>query len=272
MPERIGIDTDWMTVVAGYQHFLMLKKDGSLWGWGRNDSGQLGPGPAQFTNDIVRVGRDSDWSSVFASQQTSIGVKRDGSAWKWGHLSISPSGEGSPHWKRPPSGEPIRWGLEGTDWSEFVSLWDSDLILKVDGSLWAWGNVRADLFGYSLFDADNGYRFCAQPLRIGDTSDWAAIAFNCGTLVGLKRSGAIIQFELYGPRLVCWGEVWGPSRRSDWLGIIKSDYWVAPCLALASDGTLSGWEGSSTSQLRESQRPVGPSRKPLWTINVLAKR
>src|SRR5206468_6808373 len=52
VPERIGTDAEWKSVVAGWMHFLMLKKDGSLWGWGRNDNGQLGPGPAQLTNEL----------------------------------------------------------------------------------------------------------------------------------------------------------------------------------------------------------------------------
>src|SRR5438445_358634 len=78
-PERVGTDTDWKTVVAGYAHYLALKTDGSLWGWGANHSGQLGPGPAQVTNGMVRVGHDSDWLKIFASEHTSVGIKRDGS-------------------------------------------------------------------------------------------------------------------------------------------------------------------------------------------------
>ncbi len=272
IPERIGTDTDWKSIVAGYAHFLVLKKDGSLWGWGNNGNGQLGPGPAQFTNDLVRVGHDSDWLSVFASQGTSVGVKRDGSVWKWGYLSMSPTGENPAGWKQSPRPEPVRWGsLDGTDWREWISLWYWDLILKNDGSLWAWGNVRSDIFGYHLFETDEGYQFCGQPLRIGDKSDWESIAFDSGTLVGFKRSGAIFEFELYGPRLVCWGAAWRPSRHSDWLAI-GSDSWFTPCLALAADGTLCLWEQQNTWRSAESRKFLGPSRKPLWTLNVLAKQ
>jgi hypothetical protein len=271
IPERIGTDTDWKSVVAGYAHFLMLKNDGTLWGWGRNDSGQLGPGPTQFTNELVKVGHDADWASVFASRATSVGVKRDGSVWKWGELPISPSGNNYPSWKQSPRPEPVQWGLQGKDWREWISLWGCDFILKDEGSLWAWGYVQPDLLGNHLFEANGGNRFCAQPLRIGDASDWTAIACDFTTLVGLKRTGRIVQFELNGPRLVCWRGVWWPSRYSDWLSI-DSNSWLSPCLALARDGTLSSWQSRNAWQELEARRLLGPSRKPLWTVNILGKR
>jgi hypothetical protein len=36
------MDNDWETIDAGFYHSVALKKDGSLWAWGRNDYGQLG--------------------------------------------------------------------------------------------------------------------------------------------------------------------------------------------------------------------------------------
>src|SRR4029078_2468563 len=85
-PERIGFDTNWKSIAAGSGHFLALKTDGTLWGWGQNDSGQLGPGPVQLKDGVTRIGKDTDWLKVFASQNTSVGVKRDGSMWKWGFV------------------------------------------------------------------------------------------------------------------------------------------------------------------------------------------
>ena len=41
IPERIGIGTDWQSVVAGGSYTVALKVDGSLWAWGQNADGQL---------------------------------------------------------------------------------------------------------------------------------------------------------------------------------------------------------------------------------------
>ena len=43
-PVKLGNDTNWVAIALGCVHTLALKSDGSLWAWGRNDSGQLGDG------------------------------------------------------------------------------------------------------------------------------------------------------------------------------------------------------------------------------------
>lgn len=44
VPTRVGTDTDWVDIAAGYKFSLALKSDGTLWAWGYNISGQLGDG------------------------------------------------------------------------------------------------------------------------------------------------------------------------------------------------------------------------------------
>ena len=62
---------------------LALKRDGSLWAWGRNAEGQLGLGDTADRPTPVRVGSSSDWASI-AFGSCALGVKRDGSLWGWG--------------------------------------------------------------------------------------------------------------------------------------------------------------------------------------------
>jgi alpha-tubulin suppressor-like RCC1 family protein len=35
---------DWLMIAAGAYHTLAVKRDGTSWGWGSNQSGQLGDG------------------------------------------------------------------------------------------------------------------------------------------------------------------------------------------------------------------------------------
>jgi beta-lactam-binding protein with PASTA domain/alpha-tubulin suppressor-like RCC1 family protein len=49
----IGNDMDWDKLSAGQDHFLILKSNGSMWGWGKNTWGQLGNGTE---NDDLTTG------------------------------------------------------------------------------------------------------------------------------------------------------------------------------------------------------------------------
>ena len=87
-PTRIGADADWAAIAAGAEHVLALKRDGTLWAWGRNDCSQLGIGNFEGTNSIVRVGRDRDWVAFSAGGAGRYGghsaaIKRNGSLWVW---------------------------------------------------------------------------------------------------------------------------------------------------------------------------------------------
>ena len=42
---RIGVDSDWLDVAAGMAFAVALKRDGSLWTWGRNTIGSWSTGP-----------------------------------------------------------------------------------------------------------------------------------------------------------------------------------------------------------------------------------
>jgi hypothetical protein len=47
---RVGSATNWQTVAAGYRHTVAVKRDGTLWAWGDNLSGELGDGSSAFSN------------------------------------------------------------------------------------------------------------------------------------------------------------------------------------------------------------------------------
>ena len=236
--------------------------DGTLWGWGRNDFGQLGLAPGLITNSLTRIGTDADWIKIFASQSSSVGVKRDGSVWKWGLVFTHKDRT----FKSLPQHEPVLWKVNGMDWREYITFYDWDLILKEDGSLWTTGNVRPELFGSRLFDDPRGYRYHAEVLRVGNASDWSAIGNNLDTLTGLKRNGLILQFDLWNRFLRFWKDVRRPSQYSDWIAINET-YW-GQSLTLAADGTLCAWPTGQTRNIQSNRTLLGPTRKPVWTANI----
>ena len=44
-------------LVAGGNHTVALKKDGTLWAWGANQDGQLGNGTNTDSNTPVQIGK-----------------------------------------------------------------------------------------------------------------------------------------------------------------------------------------------------------------------
>jgi len=91
-PTRVGTDTDWIYVSAGYSHTVAIKTDGSLWAWGRNNLGQLGDGTTINRNRPTRIGTNTNWASVSSSLEHTVAIKTDGSLWAWGRNNLGQLG------------------------------------------------------------------------------------------------------------------------------------------------------------------------------------
>jgi alpha-tubulin suppressor-like RCC1 family protein len=83
LPARVGTQT-WRTVSPGGGHTLGIQSNGTLWAWGRNDTGQAGDGTQESRHSPVQIGTSSDWAAVSAGYEHSLALKTDGSLWMWG--------------------------------------------------------------------------------------------------------------------------------------------------------------------------------------------
>jgi alpha-tubulin suppressor-like RCC1 family protein len=108
VPAQIGSDTDWdFVATTGYLNFA-VKRNGTLWAWGNNDTfnntvqGILGvPDLNGVWDPLVatprRVGNDSDWDKVFidAGHKRVYGRKKNGTLWAWGENGWNDSERGA---------------------------------------------------------------------------------------------------------------------------------------------------------------------------------
>jgi hypothetical protein len=124
------VDYDWESVSAGWKFTLALKKDGSLWAWGTNDSGQLGDGTASQRNTPICIGTHKDWATVSAGDQHAVALKRDGTLWTWGLNEYGQLGDGTKSRRYTP----IRIGNDN-DWAAISAGAHHTVALKKDGSL-----------------------------------------------------------------------------------------------------------------------------------------
>ena len=93
-PEQVQNLGDVITVAAGVSHALALKKDGTVWAWGKNWYGQLGNGRGENEFRKTRKLEDDDFPSkipglkrikqVSAGYFRSLALAEDGTVWRWG--------------------------------------------------------------------------------------------------------------------------------------------------------------------------------------------
>ena len=82
-------------ISAGESHSLVLKKDGMIWAWGRNEYGQLGDGTTENRSIPVKVKFISDVIDISAGASHSLALKKDGTVWAWGNNSFGMLGNGT---------------------------------------------------------------------------------------------------------------------------------------------------------------------------------
>jgi alpha-tubulin suppressor-like RCC1 family protein len=123
-------------VALGYDHTCGRKKDGTLWCWGRNDSGQLGDGTSTGKSSPVQiVALAATAVDVVLGDYHSCARKQDGTLWCWGHNDSGQLGDGTTVKKSSPAQVPAL----GATVVE-VSLGGAhSCARKQDGTLWCWG-------------------------------------------------------------------------------------------------------------------------------------
>lgn len=83
-PKQVGSLTNWsVNISAQNSSSMAVKNDGTLWGWGQNNSGQLGLGNTLYKSSPNQVGALSNWSTISVGVHA-VALKTDGTLWVWG--------------------------------------------------------------------------------------------------------------------------------------------------------------------------------------------
>ena len=83
-------------IACGHSHMFILKTDGSIWGCGKNEFGQLGLNDSDNRNVFTKVTENinNDVTQVYCGQSHSFIVKNDGTIWSCGGNSYGELGNG----------------------------------------------------------------------------------------------------------------------------------------------------------------------------------
>ncbi|WP_292009135.1 hypothetical protein [Chryseobacterium sp.] len=207
----------WKIISTGADHTLAIKRDGTLWAWGKNFSGQLGNGNltsqevkriyelrsaqkykskeykdlnerffhTNITSDIpVQIGGDTDWIKVQAGGDQSFAIKKDGTLWGWGDNYYGQLGDGTIN----NVNVPLQIGSE--KWTDVASGARHTIAIREDGTLWAWGDNSFGQLG------DGSTTSSLQPVQIS-TEKWREVAANTWYSAAISQEGF----------LLIWGDV-----------------------------------------------------------------
>jgi hypothetical protein len=135
-PAQIGNDRNWVCASTGWEHYLGVKTDGSLWEWG--DVPDHSDRKVTVLVDLPRrIENGTGWKLAAAGMSHSIALKNDGTLWTWGFNGSGQLGNGT----CTTNGAVIAPNQLGKahDWIWVGAGPRYSVGLKADGSLWMWG-------------------------------------------------------------------------------------------------------------------------------------
>ncbi|CAN4117622.1 unnamed protein product [Withania somnifera] len=136
------LPSDVVSIAAGHLHSLAVTSKGHVWGWGRNNEGQLGRhplSPRETWNEPKRVeGLDKvRVQAAFASGVISAAIGDDQSLWVWGSSKCGQLGLGRGITN---AALPSKIGsLSGEEIIKVSLGWGHALALAKNGNLFGWG-------------------------------------------------------------------------------------------------------------------------------------
>ena len=242
-PEQVGFDTNWRIVTSQSNSNCALRDNGTLWCWGQNNSGELGPGDENQVLTPQAVGDDEsgDWTSLSMGHRYACGIS-DGELWCWGQNGRGQLGQGD-----DVSHDELRQVGDHGDWSS-VSAGNYHTCAIRNGQLYCWGHNNYGQLGQGAGADEEIW----EPTRVGADSNWDAVSAGSGYTCAIRAGG-----ELW-----CWGQGWHgrlghgdeddhhiPRRvgeDQDWSQVSAGSGYT---LALRDDGTAWGWGLNGSGQL-----------------------
>ena len=154
--QTIAGGKNWSMVSCGGGHTVAIKKDGSLWAWGGNVTGNLGLNDTYDRSSPVQViGSATNWRVAEALANCTLAIKNDGTLWTWGNDTYGMLGQGY-------SGKmssPVQTLALGQKWAKLgrgstafhagaiYDLQYADPSELSGGSLYSWGSNASGLVG-----------------------------------------------------------------------------------------------------------------------------
>jgi alpha-tubulin suppressor-like RCC1 family protein len=171
----------WTAVSSGDFHSLALRSDGALFGWGFNNSYQLGLGADPFNKSSpVQIGTAKDWNKITGGYVNSFAIKNNGTLWAWGDNTAGVLGLNNILTTSVPS------QIGASSWTQVSTNFRSTAAIRQDGTLWAWGNNDGNQLG--VFNTTWGNVYPISSIFSSTTASTTTMLKSDGTLWGLGQN------------------------------------------------------------------------------------
>jgi len=168
---QVGSLTNWLKFTRGdsnSQSVVIIKTDGTMWGIGDNDQGQLGIGTTSDLSSPVQVGSRTDWAGGSSASRVCHFLNNDGIMYASGdgNTTYGYLGDGTVN----AYSSPVQVGNH----SPYISIAGGNahtLAVTKDGKMWGWGNASPEGEVGDLTTVDKSF-----PVQIGAGITWAKVA------------------------------------------------------------------------------------------------
>ena len=234
----------WLTVTSGGAHTMAIGADNSLWGWGRNNVGQLGKGDFNNINVPFKIGLNLNWSKISAGNGHTMSLKTDGTMWMWGRNTFGQLGNGTN------ANSPIAAQVGTANNWVFIAAGDEfSTAIKSDGTLWTWGDNLYGQLGIGTFGTAENKLI---PTQVGTDSNWLKVSAANNHCVAIKTNGTLWAWGRNNSGQLGDGTNFDRTlpvqigTATNWTNIASALYHNA---ALKSDGSLWTWGLNTNGQL-----------------------
>ena len=253
-PVRVTGLSDVIQIAAGMKHAVALRKDGTVWAWGRRDNGEIGDGePAGRPRRAIgptRVPGLEGITQIAADGSHTLALRSDGRVMAWGQNRYGELGSGT----RDTAWTPVE--VKGLDRVVAIAAGGgggrgTSGAVRDDGSVWMWG---MNMTRGALSPDEEGARLLV-PAPVKGVTGARQLSIGTGHVAVLLADGTLRLwgFDGYGQTGV------GTSGTSDATGAYKTTP-VTPkianvaavylggyrSIAVRADGTLWIWGMGST--------------------------
>jgi alpha-tubulin suppressor-like RCC1 family protein len=163
---------------------------GGLWGWGYNNSGQLGTDNITSRSSPVQtVTGGSNWKQVSCSpydtrSQTGV-IKTDGTLWMWGYNFFGQLGNNDSGSTASRS-SPVQTIAGGNNWKQVSCGTFYTAAIKTDGRLWVWGFNT-----YGQLGTNNTTIYSSPVQTIAGGTNWKQVSCENFHSSAIKTDGTL---------------------------------------------------------------------------------